>query len=341
MLVVLTRSATFFHDEWFYIGDGPGYDVGRSLTDPASWFRPHNEHLVALHVVVYMALQAMFGLTTYLPYLLVLFAAHVGVALGVYALIDRHVGRNPALIAAALLLFLGSGYLDLFWAFQMGFVGAVALGLWAVIVARDRPGLSGVLMALGILTQGTALFLVPAVALYGRSKRAWAAAAVPALIYATWYIAIGRATMNVRGDAPTVAGGVSYLVDGIARSTAALTGFPAPVAVLLLVLADVALLLAWRRRRDLSAAIVGMTSLLTMYGILAISRQGFDDPGDPHYVYLGAAFLLPLFATAWTVIPRAARPAVAVLAVVAIAVNALELVHHAAEWPTYIVLFGP
>lgn len=77
---------------------------------------PHAQHLVALHVAVYTALVAVFVTGSYAPILIVLFAAHVGFGAAVYALIDRHVGSGPALTAAAILLLLGSGYLNLFWA---------------------------------------------------------------------------------------------------------------------------------------------------------------------------------------------------------------------------------
>ena len=46
-----------------------------------------------------------------------------------------------ALVAAAMLLFLGRGWQDILWAFQIGFVASVALGMLAVyLLDPDHVG---------------------------------------------------------------------------------------------------------------------------------------------------------------------------------------------------------
>ena len=70
-------------------------------------------------------------------------------------------GALAAVAVAILLLVYGSGFENLFWAFQIGFVGSVALGLWALVVA-DRPWLSALLLTLSI-----------ALAQPGRSPTGW------------------------------------------------------------------------------------------------------------------------------------------------------------------------
>ena len=54
-------------------------------------------------------------------------------------LIRRRGGWIVATFVCIPLLFLGSGSENLFWAFQMAFVGSVAFGLWG-LVALERSG---------------------------------------------------------------------------------------------------------------------------------------------------------------------------------------------------------
>lgn len=327
ILILATRGAGFYHDEWNFIED-------RSFGDPGSWFLPHVQHFVAVHAAVYTALIAIFGTSTYLPFLAVLFAAHIAFTAGIYRLIDRHVGRGPALASAAILLLLGNGYLNLFWAFQMGAVGSVAFAMWGLLVIRERPGLAAVLMSLGIATQGFAIFVVPAAALYGWNRRALAACGVPILVYAVWYLLIGRATMVVYGDPPTLAGWLGWLPGGVNASAAAVTGLRG-VGLILLGLA----LLLVTRIVDRRAAVVGIAALLAEYAILGLGRQGVNTPEGVQYVYFGAAFLLPVFASAWLAVPRWGRPAAGLLAVLALAANVVTLIEWSSAWPNYMTAF--
>jgi hypothetical protein len=192
-------------------------------------------------------------------------------------------------------------------------------------------------MSLGVATSGTALFLLPAAVLYGRSLRALASSTVAASVYVAWYVLVGRSVMNVRGDVPTVLGGLRYIADGVAASAAALTG----LGVLGVLVVGVAAALVVARRVDPTAATVGLAAFFTEYAVLGISRQGFGEPDAPHYVYLGAAFLIPVLASAWPAVPRAARPAAAMIVAIALASNVLELIYWSGAWANYIVAYGP
>ena len=64
-------------------------------------------------------------------------------ALLVYVLVRRRRCRwSPSAIALIVLLF-GSGFENLFWGIQIGFVGATALGLGALLLLDDVPTLAG------------------------------------------------------------------------------------------------------------------------------------------------------------------------------------------------------
>ena len=329
VLLVETRPGWFFHDEWVFIRD-------RSFADPGTWLLPHTQHMVVVHAAVYTALVAVFGTSTYLPFLVALWLANIGFAAAIYVLIDRHVGRGPALVTAAVLLLLGNGYLNLFWAFQMGPVASVALAMWGLLSVRERPWLAATLMGLGVATAGFALFVVPAAVLHGWSRRALIAGVAATLVYVVWFVAIGHASMVAYGDSPTLVGWVGWLAGGVSASAAALTGLGLLGSVLL---AGALVLLACVS--DRRAAAVGLAALLTEYAILGFSRQGVNSASGAQYVYFGAAFLLPVFASAWPAVPRLGRPAVAALALTAFIANLMALSFWSIHWSGYMAASDP
>ena len=131
VLLWLGAGLTFFADEWAFI------EV-RSLGDPSTWFTPHNEHWSTLPILLYRSLVESVGLGSYMPYLAVLIGLHLVVATLAFALVRRSCGSWLALAAGVVVLFLGNGFENLYWAFQIGFVGSLALGLAAILVL-DAP----------------------------------------------------------------------------------------------------------------------------------------------------------------------------------------------------------
>jgi hypothetical protein len=330
VILLITQDFGFWRDEWAYIRH-------RSFADPSTWLLPHVEHFVALHAAVYTALLAIFGTSTYLPFHLVAIATHVAFVASIYALVDRHSGRAPALVVAVVLLLLGTAAINLVWAFQMGPMASGALAMWGLVVVRQRPKLAALLMSLAVATQGFALFILPAAAVYGRSRTAMLAAAVPALVYGIWYLLIGRAAVVEHSAALTIEAIVEWVPGGFGASAAALTGL-GPFGILALV----AILPLLRRLRDPSLAIVGIVGLLTEYVILGLTRQGLNVPWGQQYLYFGVAFLALVFAAAWPVVPRWGRPVMAWLAVVAIVTNVFSLFGQALfVLPDYMATFDP
>jgi hypothetical protein len=324
LLILATRGAGFWRDEVNFM-------QYRSFADPASWFLPHAEHLVAVHAAVYTALLAIFGTGSYLPFLAVTWAAHIAFVAAIYVLVDRHVGRGPALVTAAILLVIGHASMNLYWAFQMGPIASGALALWGLIVIRQWPRLAAELMALGVATAGFALFVVPAAALYGWSRRALLAASVPVMLYATWYLLIGHRTMVEYGiptaAAPsTLAESLAWIPGGVSAAAATLTGL-GPLGVVVLLAAALLLL---RTPNRLAAA--GILALLTEYAILGVTRPGLAVPAGWQYVYFGAAFVALIFAAAWPAVPRWGRPLAVGLVGIALATNVLALFAWSSTW---------
>lgn len=155
ILLWFGRGLTFFSDEWAFIAD-------RSLMDPSTWWAPHNEHWSTIPILVYRALVETVGLRTYVPYLALVVLLNVIVAVLVRRQVARRAGPLPGLAAGTLVLFLGSGFENLYWGFQIGFVGATALGLGALDVldgpaTRGRAAALVALLVAGLMTSGVAL----------------------------------------------------------------------------------------------------------------------------------------------------------------------------------------
>src|ERR1041385_1004162 len=134
VLVHFARGQWFWFDEWDFL-------TLRGIRHaPIGLFQPHNEHWSTVPILVYRALGAAVGLHHYLPYLAVVFVLHLTAAHLLWRIMRRG-GVAPLVAAAAAGVFalLGAGYENLLWAFQMGFVASLTLGLAHVLLVSG-PG---------------------------------------------------------------------------------------------------------------------------------------------------------------------------------------------------------
>ena len=183
---------TFFSDEWAFIQV--------PLADPSTWLPPHNEHWSTLPIFAYRFLVDTVGLRTYVPYLAVVVALHGLVVVLVFVAIRRSSGPLAAVAVAVLLLLYGSGFENLYWGIQTGFVGATAAGVAALLALdrRDDRGRAGVaiLLTIGLATAGIELAFCVAVGIEAilsrRLRTMFVPLAIPAAIYAAWFLAFGR-----------------------------------------------------------------------------------------------------------------------------------------------------
>jgi hypothetical protein len=298
ILLWLGRGMTFFSDEWAFIEN-------RSLGDPATWLPPHNEHWSTLPVIAYRLLVETVGLRTYVPYLAVVIALHGLVVTLAFVAIRRSSGPLAAAAVAILLLCWGSGFENLYWGFQTGFVGATALGIAALLVLdrRDDLGRWGVaiLLTIGLATAGIELAFCVAVAIEAVSARRlrsmFVPLAVPAGIYAAWFLTLGRS-----GIRPTTALSSSALIDvpssiitGFSNAAGAITGVgPTFGIVPVIAIAVWALMRLWRDRRLPPRFLGCMAGIVTLYGLIGLTRShDFAGIVDyTRYTYISGILLL-------------------------------------------------
>lgn len=302
VLAYLGRDQWFFFDEWDFIWQPEGM---RRLVEG------HNGHWSSVPIAIWMAIQNTLGLQSYFPFLLVAICAHLVLAHLLWRLL-RRVGCHPWLTTALTTVFIlfGSATENLMWAFQYGYMGAIAFEIGALLlVSRHGLGPVGVvsasaLVAFGAATAGTALpFFIPvaltALVVLGW-RRALAVVVPPTLIYAFWYVFLA-------GVNPTTiyrATGVGESLEGIPRFMATMyvdglgTITPVPAFGIVLITA-VAVWTILRVRDRLTPADVIILSMIAagivFAGLTAYSRLGMGVGAStaPRYVYLVVVSLLP------------------------------------------------
>ena len=299
VILWLTRTYTFYFDEWTFISTAPDWTL-------ATYFRPHNEHPAILFRLAYSTLLDTVGLRSYLPYMTALVVAHAANVVLLFELVRRRSGDLVALAAALLLLVLGAGWEDLLWAFQMAWLASVALGLGALLAMQNprRMALATGLLAASLAFSGIGLaFAVAGTVqlLLTTARRRDVLWLVPVGIgLAAWYVAFGRFG-NHPNPQPT-AGNLLldplYTLWGMSQSVAGLIGEGGWVGAAVLAAAVAALAWHWWRHGADSFEIGAATGLVAFYLVTGLTRAqlGVQQSGASRYTYIGAVLWLILLA---------------------------------------------
>ncbi|MGZ4692731.1 MAG: hypothetical protein ACXWA3_03800 [Acidimicrobiales bacterium] len=338
VLLGFGRHRWFALDDWDFLAH-------RSLGKVDDLFRPHNEHWSTVPVVAWRLVWAATGLHHYWAYQALVVTAHVVVIVLLRAVM-RRAGVRPwtaTLVALGLLLF-GAGNQNIVWAFQIGFVGAMAFGLGHLLMVDhdgpiDRRDLIGLgLGLLAVMSSGIGVSMVVVAGVAALLRRGWRAAAlhtVPlAVVYVVWLrVEDVRSTTNPLGA--TLQGEVRAVVEFAITGIGATFGALASVRYLGFVLAGllvVGLAVAWlpltlaEWRRKGAAVTAMLVGLVVFYAISGSGRwwSGSDYARSSRYLYLGAAFVLPAIGVAADALMRRWRalvPAVVALLVIGIVGN--------------------
>ncbi len=310
LLLWITRHQWFSGDEWDFL-------VRRGIVGHAELglFEPHNEHWVTLPVLIYRALFSVFGVRTYLPYLLVLVISHLVVAHLLWRLMLRfRVDWLVATGAAAVFMVLGAGWEDLINAFQITFVVPIALGLLALLLVPERgpferrDAWASVLLVAALPFSGVSLTMVAVVGFATLLRRGWKPAALtvvaPVAIYLAWYAEWGRHAPSIEQEPLSVSlqKAPEFVWHGLVAAVESVTGLAGTGPVLLVVLTIWVVRNARPTREPwppVLALVVGAPLFLFLIDIRR-SGLGVDAAGAPRYSYAVLALLLPAAALAVT-----------------------------------------
>jgi hypothetical protein len=303
-ILFMARTYTFYFDEWTFILTAPDWTV-------ATYFTPHNEHPSLLFRVVYSLLLHSFGLHTYLPYMGLLLAAHFANVVLLFELVRRRAGDLVGIAAASLLLFLGAGWDDLLWAFQMAWLASVALGLGMLIALQGPPNprraaLAAALLLASVNFSGVGImFAVAAVvqlALTPGRRRQLGWFALAGVLMAAWYVAFGRFG-NHPNPQPTAFNLLLdplYVAWGLIQSAAALIGEAGWIGIVPLAAALAGIGWRWARHGVDPFGIGVAAGLLAFYAITGLTRAqlGITQSASSRYMYPAAVPWLILLADA-------------------------------------------
>jgi hypothetical protein len=326
VIVMIGRRQWFGGDEWDFF---TRFDLAHH---PLDVFRPHNEHLSFIPLLVFKAMFATIKLRSYAPYVAFLAFLHVLTAHLLWRL-ARRVGADP-LVSTALVvvfLFLGAGWFNIIFAFQAGFVGSTALGLATLLVLDvDGPLSPRRVLAVWMLSLGSILFsglgatftaIAGLFVLLRRGPRVAAVVvALPAAFYSGWFLVVGRHHVTAFG----LVGKTTYLQlpdfawTGLTTALERATGFTGAGAVLVLALA--AYLLRnrlWNDRRGaLAVALAGGSVIFFLVAGSGRLVFGPTYAAQSRYIYEGTAILLVPAALALT--SATARSVVSRLVIVSV-----------------------
>jgi hypothetical protein len=346
VLVFLARRTTFWQDEWGVI------DYQRPLADV---LKPLNEHWSTIPILLYRTTFSIVGLQSYLPYIAQVILLHLIAVGAAYALMVPRIGRLAAAVASIPLLLLGAGSENLFWAFQTGFVGSVAFGLWALVLLErsGRWSLVGpaVLLILSLMCSGIGIVMVAAAlartVLDPVDRRRFVATIPPIVVYVLWFFTFGREGVRSGEFAGAVQlaaflrRGIEFAVGGM--SGLAFVPFGAVIAVAVFIAACA--VTAWgvlRAQWKPTLAAASLFAILVEYGVVGLTRANL--PGDfanrSRYVYIAAFFLVLAVVDwipnlrAWAGEDRTRRTLVAgglvAVLVASLAANAIDMRHNRA-----------
>lgn len=318
VIYAVSAKLYFYSDEWSLLQHRPLGALG-------SWLDPHNEvHWIPGLVFLYGVLFNLVGVDHYWLYHLPGVAMHL---LAAWMLRETMVRAGAdgwtATACATIFALYGTGAQNIVWAFQVGFVGSLAMGLVQLQCAthpvparwRDLAGLGAGAIALAFGVIGVTMVLV--VGLATLVLRGWRAAffqtAPLGVTYLAWWLTFARGGL-AHPDYGTPQLWAQWAWQGFAEVFGSLAGW-APLGVLLAALTLIGFSMRvrdqwgagdwWRPLVPVLALALGAVAfqLITAVGRVAQPLGGFLVLGpagarSSRYVYIVAALMLPFIAVA-------------------------------------------
>jgi hypothetical protein len=304
LLIGLDTQLGFMNDDWWFL-------IYRRGWSPDFFLRPHLDHIAIAPVAIYKLLVSAFGMSSALPFHAAATLVFLLASVLLFSWLRQRVGAWLALFGAVLILFFGPAWVDLLWAFQIGYFGSVAAGLGALL-ALDRGDRRGDRLACLLLLVSTSFselgvpFAVGALVAVLAGRRAWRARLyvplVPLALYAAWWLGWGH-TANSSFSLHNVAVAPQYVINAMAAPLSALLGLATgdnalsalsldwgrPLLLAAVVLAGWRL---WRLKKVPRPLLVAASIGLTFWVLAAFNATIGRAPDNGRYLYPSAVFVL-------------------------------------------------
>jgi hypothetical protein len=334
----------FIRDDWAFlltrraIREDVGVDAWLLTAQDGHWMTPP--------LAAYWLIERLFGIDSYVPYLLVNMALHVA-AVGCVVELCRRYGVQAwtTVLVASLLLVFGSGWENVVFAVQITYnLSLVAFFVHLLLVDHDGPvgrrDVAGAVVAMvGVSSSAFGPFFVAAVfavLVWRRRPRAALVAAVPSgIVYTWWLLTWGSDRAGDAGDA-SVTGALKFARLTV---TATLNGMTGQVLFAGAALFGIVVVVLVRPLPRDTRSVVTVLAVLPVPIMLAIGWQravfGLDSAASSRYLYMSAMVLAVPFALAIDELRSVHRHAVHVgraIVLIAVASNARLLVTSSDDW---------
>jgi hypothetical protein len=304
VLALAEWGVTYFQDTWAFL-------LERQDFSAHSFFAPHNEHIVILPVAITKLLLAVFGMASNTPEQVAMALTLIAAAILLFVYVRRRTDPWPALLAAVLVLFLGSAWSTLLWPFEDEFTLPVVFGIATLLLLDrgDRHGDAWACLTLALAVVSGSLGVCFVVAAFvdlvqKRHQRGWSRAyvfAVPLLIYLAWYAGWGHEAEH-HLTLENILHSPAYVMEGFASALDSLAGLnTTPVngpgqnewGRPLLVAALGLFALGQWRRPGIPRTFWPVTAAAVSYWLLAaFNFVPGREASATRYVYAGAVFVL-------------------------------------------------
>ncbi|MDH3705699.1 MAG: hypothetical protein OES57_06500, partial [Acidimicrobiia bacterium] len=321
VLIPIAGSHMYFYsDEWEMLSD-------RSLSTVAGWLEPHNNvHWIPGPVVLFRLLYNMIGVDHYWAYQLPGLSMHLLAAWMLrQIMLDARVDPWIATAGASLFALYGAGAGNMLWAFQVGFITSLTMGLVHLRLAMrpeptTRTDLLGVAAgATSILFGSIGVAMVIVVGIATLARRGWRASLLHtgplAFLYFVWWLLFAAGEVE-NADYGNPSLWARWLWHGFSETFGTMVGWaPLGLALALATTAGWVLLAAQiRRGEDRWSPYVPPMALavgaIVMQFIAALGRVaqplggfivlGPEGARSSRYIYLVAALTIPLIAVGLT-----------------------------------------
>jgi len=344
IVVVIGRNQWFARDDWAFLFTRERLHQTAGLD--SMLLAPQDGHWMTWPILVFRGLDRLVGTRSYLPYLLVLWATHVGAVVLAHLWMRRFgVTAWISTLMTILLLVFGAGWENLVFAVQITYTFSLIAFLGQLLLVDhdgplDRRDGFGVLASLiGVSSSGFGPFFGFGVGLLLVLRRRWLAAAVAvvpqALAWIWWWLTWGADPAGDRGTA-TLRFVIDWVEHGLWAVFGSLTGtglLAWPAVVLCVAMAAWPGTGAYRR-----APIIAMlATVFVMYIGIGTRREVFGVLASawPRYEYMAAFIVAPTLAFGLDQIKRFASWAKwipRVVLVLAIGRNIVWMHHGAEDW---------
>jgi len=292
-LMYLGRGNNFFFDEWMFVVSRRGLSADALLS-------PHNGHLSALPALAFMVLLKFFGLDHYEAFRFAAVIVHLSLALMASLLVRKNHGWSIGMTVFVVIGLMGAGWQNIFWGFQMGFMGSLfffLLSLYLLDRGRSQKRslslpLSSIALACSLLCAGlgvAGLLVIAMLCLFSADRqRTWWIPVGPAAMYAMWYLKYGtsQAKLSAMHGVPL------YASESASSSAAGFFGVDQMWGALVIgALIYFCVQPAIRRRLTLrSVALIAFA--IVFWTMVGLSRTAVWEPGASRYLYVGIVALV-------------------------------------------------